>query len=114
MRQVSSSTTSATIGIRTLTLRSAGAPPAHLPPPSRRSAGTEMLCISPPLSRPLVPIWATLNPVVQEGCPVVAHTKRIRALAFSPCGRKFATGGGDGAVILWNTQTGEQSLSVRT
>ena len=42
----------------------------------------------------------------QEGCPVVAHTTGLRALAFSPCGQLLATGGYHGAVILWNIQTG--------
>jgi len=45
--------------------------------------------------------------VVQEGCPVVAHTAGIWALAFSPCGQRFATGDDDGVVILWDAQTGE-------
>jgi len=45
--------------------------------------------------------------VKQEGCPVVAHTEGIRALAFSPCGQSFATGDLVGAVILWDAQTGE-------
>lgn len=43
-----------------------------------------------------------------EGCPVVAHSGRgIWAVAFSPSGLSLATGGGDGAVILWNVQTGK-------
>jgi len=45
--------------------------------------------------------------VAQEGCTVVAHTGGLRALVFSPCGFFLATGGVDGAVILWDTQTGE-------
>ena len=45
--------------------------------------------------------------VVQEGCPVVAHTGGLRAVAFSPCGQRFATGGEDGAVIVWDIQSGE-------
>jgi len=45
--------------------------------------------------------------VVQEGCPVVAHTGGLRAVAFSPCGQRFATGGQDGAVVVWDIQTGE-------
>jgi len=35
------------------------------------------------------------HPAFQEGweeCPVVAHTGGATALAFSPCGRRFATG----------------------
>ena len=45
--------------------------------------------------------------VLQAGCPVVAHTAGLRALAFSPCGKKFASGGDKGAVILWDTHTGK-------
>ena len=45
--------------------------------------------------------------VKQEGCPVVAHMAGIHALAFAPCGQMFATGDVDGAVILWDTQSGE-------
>ena len=53
--------------------------------------------------------------VVQEGCPVLAHTcvpvpgtvpEGITALSFSPCGRRLATAGADNAVILWDAQTG--------
>ena len=40
------------------------------------------------------------------GCPVVAHTAVLRAQTCSPCGKFLATGGDDGAVILWNAQTG--------
>ena len=39
-------------------------------------------------------------------CPVVAHTGGICAVAFTPCGQSFATGGQDGAVVVWGTQTG--------
>jgi len=45
--------------------------------------------------------------VVQEGCPVLAHTAELVVLAFSPCGQRLATGGEDCAVILWNAQTEE-------
>jgi len=44
--------------------------------------------------------------VVQTGCPVVTHTAGQHALAFSPCGQRFATGDDDGVVILWDAQTG--------
>jgi len=45
--------------------------------------------------------------LLHEGCPVVAHRGGLLALAFSPCGQRFATGGEDGAVILWDAQTGD-------
>ena len=37
---------------------------------------------------------------------VVEHVTGLTALAFSSCGRRLATGGKDGAVILWDAQTG--------
>ena len=40
------------------------------------------------------------------GCPVHAHTAGLLAVAFPPCGAKFATGGQDRAVILWDVRTG--------
>ena len=55
--------------------------------------------------------------LLQPGCPVVAHIAGrqevgyraggIRAVAFSPCGERLATAGQDGAVILWDAQTGK-------
>jgi len=52
--------------------------------------------------------------VLQAGCPVVAHTARHTALAFSPRGQRFATGDDDGVVILWDAETGraEQRLQA--
>ena len=50
----------------------------------------------------------------QEGCPVVAHTGGLRALAFSPCGQRLASGDRAGAVILWDTQTGEAEQRMQT
>jgi WD40 repeat protein len=44
--------------------------------------------------------------VLQAGCPGVAYTAWQRALAFSPCGQRFATGDDDGVVILWDAWTG--------
>ena len=47
------------------------------------------------------------HPLVHQGCPVIAHTSRIHALAFSPGGQRLATGGENGAVILWDAHTGK-------
>ena len=47
------------------------------------------------------------HPFVHQGCPVTAHTSRIHALAFSPGGQRLATGGENGAVILWDAHTGK-------
>ena len=43
--------------------------------------------------------------VLQAECPEVAHIAGQRALAFSPCGQRFATGDVDGVVILWDAET---------
>lgn len=40
-------------------------------------------------------------------CPAVGHIGGSRAVAFSPCARRLATGGADGAVILWDAQSGK-------
>ena len=44
--------------------------------------------------------------VLQEGCPLVAHTAGLRALAFLPCGQRRASGDSVGVVVLWEIQTG--------
>ena len=43
---------------------------------------------------------------LDKGCPVVAHTGRLNAVAFSPCGPNLATGGEDREVIPWAARTG--------
>jgi len=52
--------------------------------------------------------------LLQEGCPVVAHTGALCAVAFSPCGQMLATGGIDNTVILWDVEKGgaQQRLQV--
>jgi len=52
--------------------------------------------------------------LLQEGCPVVAHTGALRTVAFSPCGQMLATGGNDNTVILWDVEKGgaQQRLQV--
>jgi len=40
------------------------------------------------------------------GCPVITHIGGICAVQFSPCGQRFATGGKDASVIVWDAETG--------
>ena len=57
---------------------------------------------------------------VTRECPAVAHTGAagagILAVAFSPCmhPQRFATGGGDGAVIVWDAQTGKAEIRMHS
>jgi len=44
---------------------------------------------------------------LDQGCPVRAHTRGLHAVAFSPCGQRFATGSEDTTAILWDAQTGK-------
>jgi len=50
----------------------------------------------------------------EQGCPVVAHTASIRTVAFSPCGRRLATGDEESTVILWDAQTGKVEQRMQT
>jgi WD40 repeat protein len=49
---------------------------------------------------------AHIRLVVQEGCPVVAHTSFISVVVFSSCGQMLATAGAR-VVILWDAHTWE-------
>jgi WD40 repeat protein len=51
---------------------------------------------------------------LDAGCPVRAHTRGLRAVAFSPCGQRLATGGDGHAVILWDAQTGNGEHVMKT
>lgn len=48
-----------------------------------------------------------------EGCPLKAHSEGVNAVAFSPCGQRLATGGQEGAVILWDARTGTAEHVMR-
>ena len=43
-----------------------------------------------------------------------AHTEEIRPMTFSPDGKLFVTGGGDGLVILWDPATGKEIGRMNT
>jgi WD40 repeat protein len=46
-------------------------------------------------------------------CPTRAHTEGVCVVQFSPCGQRLATGGQDGAVIMWNALTGRAEWATR-
>ncbi|KAJ1495848.1 hypothetical protein T484DRAFT_1874979 [Baffinella frigidus] len=48
----------------------------------------------------------------RAGCPVVAHTEGLRALAFAPSGQRLATGGLDGSVVVGDVESGEAILRM--
>jgi WD40 repeat protein len=41
------------------------------------------------------------------------HTSIVLAVAFSPDGKRIATGSGDRTIKLWDTATGQEVLSLR-
>ena len=41
----------------------------------------------------------------QQIASLIAHTKEITKICFSPCGQFLASGGEDGAVYVWNVNT---------
>ena len=43
----------------------------------------------------------------------MAHTGGMRVVAFSPCGYRLASGGWDGAVIVWDAEKGEAVLRMQ-
>jgi hypothetical protein len=47
----------------------------------------------------------------QERGELVGHTAAVNSVQFSPDGRSLLSGGGDGAVRLWNLQTGKEQAA---
>ncbi len=41
-----------------------------------------------------------------------AHKGAVRALAFSPCGKYFATGGDDKVIRIWNVESGKEEARL--
>lgn len=46
---------------------------------------------------------------IPRATPFGGHAGSVYCVAFSPDEGAFATGGGDGAVRLWDTATGNQT-----
>lgn len=71
------------------------------------SADTANMCIC----KKVRDQWG-IQVVVDETCPVIGHSRTIQAAAFSPCGRKLATGGEDRSLVQWSVETGEELMRI--
>jgi WD40 repeat protein len=49
----------------------------------------------------------------REICSLRGHSQYINCLAYSPDGRRIASGGLDKTVIVWDLQTGKETLTFR-
>src|SRR5262249_49524642 len=58
--------------------------------------------------------WHYLRRLCQ-GTPVTlfGHTGAVRSVAFSPDGKRIASGSGDGTVKVWDAQTGQDGLTLK-
>jgi WD40 repeat protein len=54
----------------------------------------------------LIKVWDVATG--QDRLELVGHTAAVKSVQFSPDGRTLISGGGDGAVRLWNLQTGKE------
>jgi WD40 repeat protein len=48
----------------------------------------------------------------RASCPRVGHGREVVEVAFSPCGQRIATAGGENEVMLWSAFTGEHELRL--
>jgi len=46
------------------------------------------------------------QPDINPECPVNCHTGEVRSVAFSPDGKRIASGSADKLVKIWNAATG--------
>lgn len=54
----------------------------------------------------MVAVWDTATG--QDRVELVGHTSAVKAVAFTPDGRFLVSGGGDGAVRVWDVQKGKE------
>jgi WD40 repeat protein len=53
-----------------------------------------------------------LRAEVRTSCPRVGHGREVIEVAFSPCGQRIATAGGENETMIWSAFTGEQELRL--
>lgn len=55
-------------------------------------------------------IWNVITSTHKQ--ELEAHSSFVRSLALSPTGKQFASGGNDGAIFLWDIQSGELQVTL--
>ena len=49
----------------------------------------------------------------QEIFTLLGHLDSVLGVTFSPDGRRLASAGADGAIVLWDLVTGEQEMTLQ-
>ncbi len=58
----------------------------------------------------VIKVWDVVSG--QDRLELVGHTAAVKSIQFSPDGRLLISGGSDGAVRLWNLQTGKEQAAL--